>query len=176
VGVPYAKIKGVLYQVIFPNFSNIPRLIQDHRRHFYGNGGAVDAAIEDIFEWIDLVKEGDVTARPNVRMYEFHRLENYRFIYQDLKLLKVKLDLIPEMCPSQIVGFLADGEGIRGYGWHDDAMHLMALNLVGDTVWDFGNGDKQKMTPGDLMFIPKGMYHEVKGDGIRFSVSICSPA
>lgn len=162
--------------MIFPNFSNIPRLIQDHRRHFYGNGGAVDAAIEDIFEWVDLVVDGDVTARPNLRMYEFHRLENYDFTYPFLKLLKFKLDKIPQMRECQIVGFLAADEKVAGYGWHDDAMHLLAFNLIGNTVWDFGNGDKQKMTPGDMMFIPKGMYHQVKGDDIRFSVSLCSPA
>ena len=158
------------------DLSNIPQLIKDNKRHFYGNVGIVNGNIEDIFEWIDLVKEGDVTARPNVRMYEFHRLENYNFVYSILKLLKYESDKIPEMYPSQIVGFLADGEGIRGYGWHDDAMHLIVFNLIGSTVWNFGNGDIQEMSPGDMMFVPKGLYHEVKGDGARFSVSICSPA
>jgi hypothetical protein len=109
-------------------------------------------------------------------MYEFHRLEDYDFTYSFLKLLKYELDKIPEMGPSQIVGFLADGDGIRGYGWHDDAMHLVAFNLIGNTIWDFGDGDTQAMAPGDMMFVPRGLYHEVKGDGARFSVSICSPA
>ena len=157
------------------DLSNIPQLIKDNKRHFYGNVGMVNGNIEDIFEWIDLVKQGDVTARPNLRMYEFHRLENYDFTYSFLKLLKHELDKIPEMCPIQIVGFLADGEGVRGYGWHDDAMHLVAFNLIGNTVWDFGDGDTQEMSPGDMMFVPRGLYHEVKGDGARFSVSMCSP-
>lgn len=173
-------------------FDNIPDLIKNHQRHYYGQVN-IDAEypqdLDEIWNWALILPKADVTERLNLRMFEFHRLEQQNFISPILMEIHKRLNSITEMTVSpspmvtgnysngdcvQIVGFLAADEQCKGYNLHDDYMHLVAFNVIGSTVWTFEDGSTQHMQPGDAMFVPSGMKHAVSGYGERFTVSFCS--
>jgi quercetin dioxygenase-like cupin family protein len=48
------------------------------------------------------------------------------------------------------------------------------MNIIGETIWHFRDGNKVKMKPGDLLFIPSPIEHQVDGTGERFTLGFCS--
>lgn len=173
-------------------FDNIPDLVKNHERYYYGQVN-IDAEypqdLDEIWNWTLSLPKEDVSKRVTLRMFELHRLEQQNFTSPILIEIHKRLNSITEMTVSprpmvkgeysngncvQIVGFLAADEQCEGYGLHADNMHLVAFNVIGSTVWTFEDGSTQHMQPGDAMFVPGGMKHTVNGYGERFTVSFCS--
>jgi len=141
---------------------------------FLGNIGAprdhFPEDIDHVFEYLDMLKEGDYHSRDFLRMFELHRLEQYEWCPKVLMTLYNAVDFQPK----SIVSFLACDEEVVGYGWHDDSFDLVAINVIGNSTWFFKDGSQQLMTPGDMLFVPEGVRHTVEGNGYRYTASICN--
>lgn len=115
----------------------------------------------------------DIHTRPELRMFEFSRLENRDWTPKILLDLLEDVKQVEFMHDCSIVGFLAD-ESDTGYGLHFDYFDLFAINVIGESIWQFEN-EEIKMIPGDVMFVPAGLEHQVIGLTPRFTASITSP-
>ena len=130
--------------------------------------------IDDVMDFINHFNEEEKDLKSNLSMMEIHNINN------DPNCPKLILELaeyIKKIKPYNkrlnIVAFLGFENSI-GYRWHDDDYHIIAMNIIGETTWNFRDGNKIKMKPGDLLFIPSPVEHQVDGSGERFSLGFCS--
>jgi mannose-6-phosphate isomerase-like protein (cupin superfamily) len=128
----------------------------------------------DVIDFMNSFTKGNKEVRPNLSMMEIHKL------HEDPKCPKLILELVeyiknfkPYDKRLNVVGFLGF-ENSLGYRWHDDDYHIIAMNIIGETIWHFRDGNKVKMKPGDLLFIPSPIEHQVDGTGERFTLGFCS--
>ena len=59
-----------------------------------------------------------------------------------------------------------------GFGEHVDDVNVWSWQNKGVTKWDFQNGDSYTLGEGDLIHIPKGVYHKASSVTARFSISM----
>ena len=59
-----------------------------------------------------------------------------------------------------------------GFGNHVDDIDVWSWQNKGVTRWDFQNGDSYTLGEGDLIHIPKGVYHKASSVTARFSISM----
>lgn len=57
-----------------------------------------------------------------------------------------------------------------GITWHSDPENIIGMNIIGNTTWNFEDGSEIKMTPGDLIYVPKGVMHNVHATQERFTI------
>jgi ribosomal protein L16 Arg81 hydroxylase len=62
-----------------------------------------------------------------------------------------------------------------GFGNHVDEVDVWSWQNKGVTKWDFQNGDSYTVNEGDLIHIPKGVYHKASSVTARFSISMFNP-
>ena len=62
-----------------------------------------------------------------------------------------------------------------GYGNHVDVVDVWSWQNKGVTRWDFQNGDSYTLGEGDLIYIPKGVYHKASTVEARFGISMFNP-
>ena len=55
-----------------------------------------------------------------------------------------------------------------GFGNHVDDVGVWPWQNKGVTKWDFQNGDSYTLEEGDLIYIPKGVYHKASTVEARF--------
>ena len=63
-----------------------------------------------------------------------------------------------------------------GYGKHVDMTDVYFWQQKGSTRWEFDTGDVFILKEGDMVYVPKGVYHEVTSLEARFGISMCSDA
>ena len=59
-----------------------------------------------------------------------------------------------------------------GFGNHNDDVDVWFWQNKGVTRWDFNNGDNYILNEGDLLYIPKGVHHNVSSKVARFGISM----
>ena len=59
-----------------------------------------------------------------------------------------------------------------GFGAHEDDVDVWFWQNKGVTRWDFNNGDSYTLDEGDLIYVPKGVYHKVSSVVARFGISM----
>ena len=126
--------------------------------------------LDELLNNIMTSESGDIKYRQRLNMYEIHRVQKYYWCHQYL------IDLLNSCNNSiienpDIICFAADDIDV-GYDWHDDLFDIIATNVVGESTWYFENGDEVHMKPFDLLFVPKGLRHTVKGHTPRFTAAI----
>ena len=60
----------------------------------------------------------------------------------------------------------------HGFGNHNDDVDVWFWQNKGVTRWDFNNGDSYTLAEGDLIYVPKGVYHKVSSVVARFGISM----
>lgn len=60
--------------------------------------------------------------------------------------------------------------GDNGIKWHHDPENVIGMNIIGNTTWFFENDIEIKMTPGDLIYVPKTIKHSVHATEERFTI------
>ena len=60
----------------------------------------------------------------------------------------------------------------HGFGNHNDDVDVWFWQNKGISKWDFNNGDSYMLNEGDLIYIPKGVYHKVSSVVARFGISM----
>ena len=59
-----------------------------------------------------------------------------------------------------------------GFGNHVDEDDVWFWQNKGISRWDFNNGDSYTLNEGDLIYVPKGVYHKVSTIEARFGISM----
>ena len=59
-----------------------------------------------------------------------------------------------------------------GFGNHVDEDDVWFWQNKGISRWDFDNGDSYTLNEGDLIYVPKGVYHKVSTVEARFGISM----
>ena len=59
-----------------------------------------------------------------------------------------------------------------GFGRHNDKTDVWFWQNKGISRWDFDNGDSYTLNEGDLIYVPKGVYHKVSTVEARFGISM----
>ena len=59
-----------------------------------------------------------------------------------------------------------------GFDNHVDTVDVWFWQNKGISKWDFNNGDSYMLNEGDLIYIPKGVYHKVSSVVARFGISM----
>ena len=59
-----------------------------------------------------------------------------------------------------------------GFGNHVDTVDVWFWQNKGISKWDFNNGDSYMLNEGDLIYVPKGVYHKVSSVVARFGISM----
>ena len=59
-----------------------------------------------------------------------------------------------------------------GFGNHVDEDDVWFWQNKGIARWDFNNGDSYTLNEGDLIYVPKGVYHKVSTIEARFGISM----
>ena len=59
-----------------------------------------------------------------------------------------------------------------GFKNHVDDVNIWFWQNKGTSRWDFTNGDSYTLYEGDLLYIPKGVYHKVSSVEARFGISM----
>jgi quercetin dioxygenase-like cupin family protein len=128
----------------------------------------------DMDDVMDFVYDDERYAVPEVSMFELHNIQHRPNCPTMIKELAAKLKKFKPYNSTtlDVVGFVGI-TGATGYHWHYDNYHLIAMNIIGNTTWEFKDGNKVKMAPGDLMFVPSPIEHVVMGEGERFTISFC---
>jgi len=60
----------------------------------------------------------------------------------------------------------------HGFGNHNDDVDVWFWQNKGVSKWDFNNGDSYTLDEGDLIYVPKGVYHKVSSVVARFGISM----
>jgi mannose-6-phosphate isomerase-like protein (cupin superfamily) len=130
--------------------------------------------IGEVVDFVNYFPKHNKEARAGLSMMEIHEL------HEDPKCPKLIIELAeyiktfkPYDKRLNVVGFLGFENSI-GYRWHSDEYHIIAMNIIGETTWYFRDGNEVKMKPGDLLFIPSPVEHQVDGSGERFTLGFCS--
>jgi quercetin dioxygenase-like cupin family protein len=128
----------------------------------------------EVMDFINHFNNGEKVNRSSFSMIEVHKINKSP---KCPKLIKEVTEYIKNFNPYNkrlnvigIVGF----ENATGYRWHYDDYHVIAMNIIGETIWYFKDGNKIKMKPGDLLFVPSPIEHQVEGTGERFTLAFCS--
>ena len=66
----------------------------------------------------------------------------------------------------------ANNEGGANFGNHNDDVDVWFWQNKGVSKWDFNNGDSYTLDEGDLIYVPKGVYHKVSSVVARFGISM----
>lgn len=86
------------------------------------------------------------------------------------------------VCGAHLYGGASDNEPNSSFPVHKDSTLNVIFQLDGESHWTVYNGDNKDnltivyselLTPGDLLYIPKGMYHMCKPKSKRLSISFC---
>jgi hypothetical protein len=131
----------------------------------------------DVIDFLDTIEDSkNKFYIPEMDMIELHLLQRaekcppvIKDISKEIKKFKPFKNRILD-----VVGFIGFDNAI-GYNWHYDDYHLIAMNIIGNTVWHFKDHNAIEMSPGDLMFVPSPVEHKVVGTTERFTVSFCCP-
>ena len=59
-----------------------------------------------------------------------------------------------------------------GFGRHNDKEDVWFWQNKGISRWDFDNGDSYTLNEGDLIYVPKYVYHKVSTVEARFGISM----
>ena len=59
-----------------------------------------------------------------------------------------------------------------GFGRHVDTVNVWFWQNKGTSRWDFSDGDSYTLYEGDLIYVPKGVYHKVSSVEARFGISM----
>ena len=59
-----------------------------------------------------------------------------------------------------------------GFGRHNDKEDVWFWQNKGISRWDFDNGDSYTLNEGDLIYVPKYVYHKVSTIEARFGISM----
>jgi mannose-6-phosphate isomerase-like protein (cupin superfamily) len=59
-----------------------------------------------------------------------------------------------------------------GFDNHVDEDDVWFWQNKGISKWDFNNGDSYTLNEGDLIYVPKGVYHKVSTVEARFGISM----
>lgn len=77
-----------------------------------------------------------------------------------------------EKCDTTV--FFSTQDNSQGLDWHnDEPSYVLGGNLVGSTVWHSKNKESITLDPGDMIFMPSGVYHRVEvltTDRITFGI------
>lgn len=57
------------------------------------------------------------------------------------------------------------------FGRHNDNTDVLIVQAIGETSYGFDDGKEYRLTPGDAIYIPEGVYHNPKGHCPRVSLS-----
>ena len=60
----------------------------------------------------------------------------------------------------------------HGFGNHFEEDDVWFWQNKGISRWDFNNGDSYTLNEGDLIYVPKGVYHKVSTIEARFGISM----
>lgn len=134
-----------------------------------------ECMFSDMDDVMDFVYEDEAKhARLKLSMFELHYIQDRPNCPIMIKELAATLKKFTPYNGHylDVVGFVGL-DGSKGYDWHNDMYHLVAMNIIGDTTWKFKDGNEVKMVPGDLMFVPSPIEHAVVGEGERFTISFC---
>lgn len=68
---------------------------------------------------------------------------------------------------------LGASKNATAFGWHKDDYDIVAVNIIGQTTWEFENGVSVKMDNGDVLYCPRNMEHKVTNhSGYRCTMSL----
>jgi hypothetical protein len=90
--------------------------------------------------------------------------------------VKVIFDAIQEQYPSSEIDahvYLSLFSKSKTFGRHNDDVHVFFWQVYGQTRWIVEGSQKIATTlhPGDIIYIPRGQYHNTKPLGPRFGIS-----
>lgn len=125
---------------------------------------------DDVMDNILTMSDRDIHYNGEVSMYEMHRLETYDWTPKHLMDLRTRCLETTLLKGSHIIAFAAETADL-GYGWHSDLFDIMVTNVCGSSTWTFED-EEVIMNPFDVMFVPKGVRHTVRGHGPRFTAAI----
>ena len=151
----------------------ITQLKQQHKQGYLGTW-AFDQSAVDLDDLLDVMfeaHEDDIKFRSTLEMYEIHRLQKYEWAPPYLLRLLEQAKNTSLLKGADIVAFVSETSG-NGYGWHDDLFDILVTNVCGTSTWEFEDGTEQLMKPFDVMFVPKGVRHQVTGHSPRFTAAI----
>ena len=134
------------------------------------------------------------TNRISSKQKSFQELQLHHYSWPDVrkhlkshnnfhKKLRSTVDAITHNISTRILGeinlkdidnfvFIGASKTAKGFSWHKDDYHIIAVNIIGHTIWEFENGVTIEMQEGDVLYSPKGLMHRVKNvTGYRLTVS-----
>ena len=87
-----------------------------------------------------------------------------------------RINLVPDVLNDLkcLVAHLYIGIDVTnpGFGRHNDKTDVWFWQNKGISKWDFDNGDSYTLNEGDLIYVPKGVYHKVSTVEARFGISM----
>jgi hypothetical protein len=139
--------------------------------HFFKNPGL------DLASWNDVISEIDIAIKNqlDMRIHDdgcFVLVEGHRIKYAG-DLLAEYSKLNPSLKASAHA-YIALSEKSWVLGRHNDSADVLFWQIIGSTEWTI-ECDNEKivhvLTPGDLIYVPMGLYHDVKNLTPRVGVS-----
>jgi|TARA_B110000263_G_C15128610_1_gene427745 mannose-6-phosphate isomerase-like protein (cupin superfamily) len=86
-----------------------------------------------------------------------------------------RISCVPEVLNDvgcQVAHLYIGIEVTRGFGSHVDTFDVWSWQQKGVTQWEFQNGDSYTLDEGDLIYIPRGVYHKASSVVARLSISM----
>ena len=67
------------------------------------------------------------------------------------------------------------GKSALTFGRHNDEVNVLLVGAIGEVSYKFDDGSVYRVTPGDSLYIPAGVYHDPIVHSARATLSISTP-
>ena len=97
-----------------------------------------------------------------------HHIEKVKSVCNEIEKLNNRSANVDIADAHMYMGLTAKSESI---GKHHDDCEVIFWQCIGKTEWTVDENNKYILSPGDCLYIPKGMMHEVKSLSPRMGIS-----
>jgi len=128
---------------------------------------------DESFEYMTEVVEEDSPVRIGkfftiITHTAHHHIDKVKAICNQIQQLKNRNANIDIADAHMYMGLTAKSESI---GKHHDDCEVIFWQCIGQTEWTVDDNSTYILSPGDCLYIPKGMMHEVKSLSPRMGIS-----
>jgi hypothetical protein len=118
--------------------------------------------------WETVIKNIDINVSKNLNVRSFDNFGLVTHETNDIEESKNIRQLIQKNNPDYLVSghlYISLSKVSKSFGKHNDTAYVWFWQCIGSTEWKVYETEKlifkYKLNPGDLIYIPKEMYHDV---------------